>query len=256
MRIHLVSDLHLDHDEDNGRGFLNRLFPSSGGIYPYRPEVLVVAGDWCSTWDEDITRDLLDHASTLYLDVILVPGNHEYWRTFQKPQTTPRMVNLALCRLAKNYSNVTVFEKPGLKKIGDYMFLGGTGWYPTPDGLAGVDQDFVDFRAVKADRHWFFRQHAQFLKLLRTGLADVVVSHHMPHPKSSDPQFAGSWHNHYFVQDLTDDIVKADPILWMHGHGHYPADHYVGDTRVVVHPRGYPYEYKNREPYEPKLIEV
>lgn len=252
MKIWLVSDLHLDHERNYGKTFLDRIFPANRS----KADTLVIAGDWCSTWNEDLTKDLFSRVSGLYEHVLAVPGNHEMWRTFRNPNVTPAMVNKALRKVESDCPNVTIFTEPAVYNIGGVRFLGGTMWYPNPSGLVGVDQDFVDFRAVKALRGWFFKQHAAFRTQLENSAPDVVISHHMPHPKSSDPQFAGSSQNHYFMQDMTETIKKVAPKLWLHGHGHFPADHVVEKTRVVVNPRGYPHEFKTRPPYTPKLIEV
>ncbi len=258
MRIQLVSDLHLNHEEDNGEAFLECIFPS--GSKP-DVEVLVIAGDWNSVWDYDLTESLFARVAGLYKNVLVVIGNHENWRTFDNPNITPDDVNRGLLRLQVKYKPVHVFTTPGLVTIEGVKFFGGTGWYPNPSGRVGVDQDFVDFRAVKASRSWFFKQHALFknsLDVLANTLQSpaVVVSHHMPHPKSSDPQFLSSPYNHYFVQDMTSTIMKVKPDLWLHGHGHYPADYMIGGTRVVCNPRGYPFEWKKRPPYMPKIIEI
>lgn len=258
MRLHVVSDLHLDHQHDDGRAFLDELFPADRLM----EDVLVVAGDWASSHNPDITRDLFDHVSGLYKHVLVVPGNHEYWRTFEKPDPTPESINDDLLELAKPYGNIHLYLEPEVEVIEGVCFLAGTMWYPQPPKLPTVQQDFVDFRAVNTRREWFFEQHELFKRELQVHYArqkwrkTIVVTHHMPSMRSSDPQFANSTSNHYFVTDMEQEIRRYKPFAWLHGHGHTPADYDIGSTRVVCNPRGYPYEYSKRPPYQPAIIDI
>ena len=54
-------------------------------------------------------------------------------------------------------------------------------------------------------------------------------------------------------------IIEMQPRLWVHGHTHEIFDYYIGTTRVLCNPRGYPHERENakRNPAIPNLkIEV
>jgi hypothetical protein len=71
---------------------------------------------------------------------------------------------------------------------------------------------------------------------------DVVVTHHLPHWNSVQPQFAGNPTNRYYVHDVSDLLESRAAKLWIHGHVHSAWDYSVGDTRVLCNPRGYPGE--------------
>jgi hypothetical protein len=164
---------------------------------------------------------------------------------------------------------ITVISTPRFVTIGGQRFLGGTLWYRRPPKRKL--QDFIDMRQVDAPRGWFFDQQRLFQQQLYAGafareleaepripsLEDtIVVTHHLPHPNSTPEIFKNSPADHFFMCNMTGAIMDRKPKLWLHGHSHDPSDYVVGATRIVAWPRGYPWEYKRRPPYEPKLIEV
>jgi len=66
----------------------------------------------------------------------------------------------------------------------------------------------------------------------------VVVSHHVPHPKSISPQFESHPLNPAFVSDLSQIIENRKPNIWIHGHTHCSCDYFVGQTRIICNPHG------------------
>lgn len=248
MRLHLVSDLHLDHDLEVDERFMADLKPAPD------VDLLVVAGDWYSVCRPRNTREMVSRLLELYVRVLLVPGNHDFWRA------TPEQAGKALYDAAGHYLGTRVFvaPEPAALTIAGQRFLCGTMWYRRP--ARRQIQDFIDFRQINAPRSWFFEQQQAFADLLYEGesIRDaVVVTHHLPTKHSTPPEFKASPTNHFFVCDMAGAIVERRPKLWLHGHTHQAFDYKVCETRVVCWPRGYPFEYRARpEPYEPKLIEV
>ena len=243
MKIHLVSDLHLDHDKQADEAF----------VRDYRNEdqadVLVVAGDLYSTARPKATGDFLRLMGTMYRSVLFVLGNHDTWLA------TPEWVRDELVAETAGDPNVHVFFEPNFKTIDGQRFLGGTMHYPKPK--PHQLQDFIDMRQTRAPREWFFDLHQLFLKALEdVQPTDVVITHHLPHPGCTPPQFRGSFSDHFFCVNMTDEILKYRPRLWLAGHTHESCDFEVGDTRIVIQPRGYPFEWRVRSPYKPKLIEI
>ena len=72
----------------------------------------------------------------------------------------------------------------------------------------------------------------------------VVVGHHAPSALSIAEHYKDSHlMNGGFSSDLSEFILDNPKIkLWTHGHMHDAFDYYIGDTRVVCNPRGYPGE--------------
>lgn len=67
----------------------------------------------------------------------------------------------------------------------------------------------------------------------------VVVSHHLPHPRSLPERFNGDLLNAAYASDLSDVIKVGAPALWVHGHTHDSCAYVIHHTRVISKPRGY-----------------
>ena len=74
------------------------------------------------------------------------------------------------------------------------------------------------------------RKTVKFLEdNLRTG--DILVTHHLPSPRSLAHHLADSIFARYGVSDIESLIAERQPIVALHGHVHVSADY-------EVHPRG------------------
>lgn len=243
MKLHLISDVHLDHDEQADAAF----------VRDYRnddqADTVVVAGDVYSTASPRKVSEFLRLLAGMYEHVLYVPGNHDFWCA------TPAWVVDEMVAETAADTNIHLFMHPQFQTIGAQRFLGGTMWYPAPAPYQM--QTFIDMRQTRCDREWFFKEHDKFLwELARAVPSDVVVTHHLPHPGCTPDRFRNNPQDHYFMTNLTDEILSVRPKLWLAGHTHDACDFVVGDTRIVINPRAYPHEYQTRPPYKPFLIEV
>lgn len=245
MRLHLLSDTHLDAHgaSQQHQEFLDKLDPEGA-------DLLVLAGDALSRHSGSKMLGLFSRLLELYPQIIFVPGNHDYWGV--SPEQAHESFRAAACGDARIHlaCEPTVFE------VGGQTFLCGTMWYPQPSKRK--EQRFIDFDQTLAPKSWFFNQHKAFVDLLedKGDSNTIVVTHHLPSPNSTPARFCGSSSGHFFMTDLTDEIMKIQPKLFLHGHTHDPCDYMIEKTRVVCNPRGYPPEYRDRAPYKPLLIEV
>ena len=114
---------------------------------------------------------------------------------------------------------------------------------------------------VLSDLHFEFHRDGgeEFVRLLDPTDVDVlvvavVVTHHLPSPRSVAPQFMDSPINCYFLCDV-ERLMGDRPKLWVHGHTHSSCDYLVGATRVISNPFGYPREV-NHEYVEKLVIDV
>lgn len=71
------------------------------------------------------------------------------------------------------------------------------------------------------------------------GGTTVVVTHHLPHPRSIHPRFADDPLTPAFCSDLSELVEGSGAALWVHGHTHTSCDYIAGVTRVVCNPKGY-----------------
>ena len=241
MRIHLLSDLHLECED---------FVPPVDDA-----DVVVLAGDICPhqrgvTWAEEAFN----------CAVIYIPGNHEFYGgdltdTLQKMR-------------AAAGDNVWILDCEEIV-IGNVRFLGMTMWTDfsstgnTEKASRTAQNAIPDFKCIRAEKSRFIEPADLIARSLasRSWLTEclatpfdgktVVITHHAPSMKSLegsphaggllDGAFANAW----------DDLIVAPVDLWLHGHTHFPVDYVINGTRVVSNPRGYPGEV---EGFDPTLV--
>lgn len=238
MKIRLLSDLHLE-----GNPF----------YYEYAGEdVVVLAGDIHTQYRHKFILDQIPSN----VKIVMVAGNHEYYgSTFES-------VNEWLYELQAEYPNF-IFLKNEDMIIDGVSFFGGTmftdwnlyndSWTAREIGKRGI-ADFAWIDKIGRDglkRFWSVEDHLQEHLLFKEKLIQwlakpaekrVVVSHFVPHPEGSDPKYAGSSLNPYFLTDMTEHMGWKG--LWLYGHTHTSKDFMHGDTRLVCNPHGYGIENK------------
>ncbi len=254
MKIHILSDLHLEHMQFEFEG-------TDAGV-------VVLAGDIGSgtsgvSWAED---NIPGHYRIIY-----VAGNHEHYG---------QMLSENLRQITDSASrNCSVLENQSVI-VGDVRFLGCTLWTDMNlNGNRAEDSqtvgrcmaDFQERRVRTGTGGWTARPvitykgrkytpedsidiHMESRKWLENQLCidgpwkkNVIVTHHAPsigslHPRYTEPHLKGI--NSGFMSNLDylfhDFPERID--LWIHGHVHDHFDYHIGETRVVCNPRGYPHE--------------
>lgn len=238
VKIRVLSDLHLEFQDWNPPAV--------------EADILVLAGDIHSG-----TRGI-EWARRQFplLPILYVPGNHEFYG---------RDLEATLSDLQKTGRRfgVDVLQGRGVA-IGGVRFLGATLW--TDFALHGADAPALrramsdakygmnDFRIIRHGAHGLFRpEHARAMHLeqvswIRQELAaevpgpTVLVTHHLPHPRSIHRKYWGSALNPSFASDLS-HLMGPPLAAWIHGHTHDSCDYIESGTRVVCNPRGYaPFE--------------
>jgi 3',5'-cyclic AMP phosphodiesterase CpdA len=239
MRIWILSDLHIEQSDWD--------IPDPAPEY----DVLIAAGDIHDPLSEGV-RWLAEHAADR--PVIYVPGNHE-WYAYRHPFTMSD----------ESKRGQALAERLGIYLLQDaainidgVRFLGSTLW--TDYALYGNPVAAMRYaqRAMNDHRLIFpnelgqpftpedaLRYHRRSLVWLNEALRvpfdgkTVVVTHHLPHPKSIHPGYAGDFLNPAFCSDLSGLVEGSGAALWVHGHTHTSCDYAAGTTRVVCNPKGY-----------------
>ncbi len=227
MRLHLLSDLHLEfrpYDE-----------PAPAA------DVVVLAGD--------ITPGVrgLEWARTRWpaTPVVYVAGNHEYYGD-ALPRLTDRL------RWQAGERGIHFLEGDAVE-IGGVRFLGCTLWSDfevTGDPVvaaataAAVMADYrkirvsPEYRRVRPDDTAAL--HARSRRWLEEEIAAgravgaVVVSHHAPSLRSVPPQYRTDPVSAAFASDLEELVERSGAALWLHGHTHHCVDYRIGRTRVLA----------------------
>lgn len=227
-------------------------------VYEYQGEdIVVLAGDIHTQFNHRVILDQIPPT----VKVLFVAGNHEYYGTeFDR-------VNNFFYELQAEYTNFyhlhnKTFIIDGVHFYGGTMFTDFNLYGETEAWFAKADAKgcIADFHWIlKGDRRWTVTDHEEEHQLFREGLElflkgehekRVVITHFMPTEKVAHPQFAGSKLNPYFTANM--ERFMGWKGLWLCGHGHSNADVMIGDTRVVINPKGYGRE--NAEGFIPNLI--
>ena len=241
MRIHAVSDLHLEF--------------GSIKLPDVDRDVLVLAGDI------DVGQGALEFIKkeAAKSPVIYVLGNHEFYRQ-EYNEVLSFWINLEL-------ENLYVLEQESVELDG-YRFLGCTLWTDMQNSLSDAVQECTlkinDYHAIRKDGKLITAAetmtiHSKSLSWLTREMEKgnpshtVVVTHHPPSARSVHPRYAGSLLNAAFYSNLDPFIERFRPKLWIHGHMHDSFDYFIGDTRVVCNPRGY-FNYEENPKFDPTLV--
>lgn len=236
MHVHLLSDIHLEIDVPG---------------YVYRPSVLdadvtILAGDIHKG-----ERAVNWARSAFPGPVLLVAGNHEYWRGhLQHTQQKMRLASDDRVRFLERDEAV----------IDGVRFLGATAW---TDYTATGNQFEGRYEAARSVNDFMRIRTANWRKIrlsdieminkitkawLQQKLAEpfsgktVVITHHAPSLRSVRPggECAPGYVNHLDAAyaNAWEDLMGPPVDLWVHGHTHDPADYGVRGTRVVSNPVG------------------
>lgn len=237
MRLHVLSDIHLEF---------------TGGKYDYEPpecDVVICAGD-ISPGVRGIMWAAETYGSAMGQDVIYCSGNHEFygkrriWRHYEKMQAKANDLRVHFLQ------NSTVV-------IDEVRFIGCTLW--TDFNLQG-DQPLAMIRAHGSMNDYkmicydinrmitpriILNEYEKSFKFLQEELEKdfdgptVVVTHHAPSELSCAEKYKTDPMNSAYASRLDKFIEIMQPTLWVHGHVHEAKDYMIGNTRVVINPRGY-----------------
>lgn len=231
MRLHILSDLHLEFRRDSWRDFV-RSIPSGVG------DVLVLAGDVVLIADVAV-REMLASFRSKAPEVVYVLGNHEH---YHGDFAHTKEVAADLCR------DVGLHLLDGeVRTVAGRRFVGATLWFRRSAKARRYRNQMMDFQLIASFEDAVYDDNRRVVEALRREVkpGDIVVTHHLPTRTSVAPQFRSgpeSLLNPFFVCDCDDIIAQSQPALWIHGHTHEPCDHQLGATRIVCNPIGYPGE--------------
>jgi predicted phosphodiesterase len=237
VRLHVLSDLHLEHDPFT--------------VPEVDADVVVLAGDVApGTAGIEWMRRHLDGRPILY-----VAGNHEFYG-HDLPGLTHSL------REAARGSAINVLENDavvidGVRFLGcslwsDFDFAGAENRANTMRVCERLVNDYKQIRSSDPDRPLRAQDtrdlHVASRAWLVTALAaphdgpTVVITHHAPlvRQRPENPVLAAV--GGAFASDLSELMDGERARLWIFGHIHRAVDTEVNGTRVLSNQRGYPHE--------------
>lgn len=236
MKIQYLSDLHLEFSHNIE--YVESLSLKADG------DVLVMAGDCFYLKNKALTRNkFLKWASENFNQVLMVPGNHEYYGN-SDIKSRGNSWEWKIRKNAAYYYNKVV-------TIGDTDFILSTMW----SHIDPKQKDFIwyymnDFRQINYNGHRltpddYDKEHEVCLNFIRKAVAQskarhkVVVTHHAPSRFCVDPDYKDSNLASAFTADLTDFIIDSNIDCWIYGHSHTNINVKIGSTRIVCNQLGY-----------------
>lgn len=273
MKIHLVSDLHLEFADikiENLHGadvlILAGDILLANSLYEH-PHIL--AGQY-NEYDPSLGRkqvralrfrNFLQRISSEYKNIIYIAGNHEFYGDHWNRTLT------ILKNECDKFTNIYFLEN-GTVDIDGVTFVGATLWTDMnrndPITLHMIRNYMNDFRVIRDDSNGYSAlkpettviRHRNSLEFINQSTKDVskkyvIVGHHAPSQQSIHESFKNEYlGNGAFASNLDNFIIDNPQIkLWVHGHMHNVFDYKIGDTRVVCNPRGYPNENTGWNPH-------
>ena len=236
MKIHLVSDLHLEFGP-----YLHKK--------PKGTDVVIAAGDITTSHNGPFQlREIFGP----YVPIIYIAGNHEFYNG-----KLYAGLDYLRAECAK-FPNVYFLENE-TKIIDDVVFIGTTLWTDMnkndPMTLWAVKNRMNDYRIIRDDRdnyrafspeksvelHYIAKNYIISELAKYQDRKCVVVGHHCPSLQSCHPRYHSDHEVNGAYRSELSDIMLDNPqiCLWTHGHTHHTFDYVIGKTRVVCNPRGY-----------------
>lgn len=259
--IRILSDTHLEFSN----GYMD--MPKTDDD---KDTILVLAGDIGIASKKHTYQEWIEDMSMQFKEVIYIMGNHEHYKG-NFPTTKIKLLEaLADC------PNVHILEKESIVFDG-VAFICATLWtsMDNMDALLMYDaalrmNDYICTRTGPINEPWkrklkpkdTVEDHinavhyifAEIEKQKEAGNKVVVVTHHGVSLQSIHEIYKTEPMNGAYVSNLDERILESEPNLMIHGHTHVSFDYMIGNTRVIVNPRGYFGTYGDMNPdFDPLL---
>ncbi|WP_321330848.1 metallophosphoesterase [uncultured Bacteroides sp.] len=237
MKIQYASDLHLEF-KDNARYLRDNPLLIAG-------DILVLAGDIGYLGDDNYkNHPFWDQVSENYKQVLVVPGNHEFYKGYGLESLSEGHVE-GIRENVSWYYNQTV-------TINSIDFILTPLWSSIlPQYHYWTEQAISDFRKIYADGQLltafrFNAEHEACLRFLKEALKTesdnkrIVITHHLPTFICMAEEYKNSVLNGAFVSEQYDLIHDNNIDYWIYGHSHRnmpPAT--INRTTLLCNQLGY-----------------
>lgn len=255
-KIRVMSDLHLEF------GPLH--------IEPAGEDVLALVGDIGIYTDGIVWAR--DYARRTDIPVVMIAGNHEFYRNPRHPAHTVESTLAALRAFAESEPLLTFLEDD-IATVAGVLFVGATLWTDfdlfgnAPMATIQAQRRMNDYYKIwETDRERLLPAHTRkrhefsvgwlresVPRNYQDGTPLVVMTHHLPTARSVAGRYADDTCSPAYASNLDDLVEASGAALWCHGHTHISWDYQIGATRIICNPRGYA-GYEVNPNFDPTLI--
>ena len=231
VKIQYASDLHLEFLE-------NTLYLETHPLQPVA-DILVLAGDTGYLGDEGFVKHpFWDWASENFKQVIVIPGNHEFYLGYDLGQ-----LHDGWCMEIRH--NIRCYYNAVIHLSDDTDLIVSTLWgYIEPQDAFSTERRVNDFYRIKdcgvvINSERFNQEHAKCRAFIEKAVSEsqakhiVVATHHVPSFQLVSPDFKGSPINGAFTAELGNFIAYSRIDYWIYGHSHRNIDRIIGNTQCV-----------------------
>jgi Icc-related predicted phosphoesterase len=242
--VQFASDLHLEFTANSDFLRKNPLIPVA--------DVLVLAGDIGYLGHESYeSHPFWDWASDNFRQVVVVPGNHEFYGGYDLANLHNGMRVDIRKNVQWHYNSVITIDNTELILSPLFSAI-------PPDAETIITHRLADFTYIehngeKLSVERYNKLHSDCREFLKAAFSTpkagrrIVVTHHAPSFKCVHPDFAGSILNCAFYNDLDELIEKSGADHWMYGHSHRNVGVVeIGDTTLLSNQLGYVHLKENR----------
>lgn len=216
MKVAIISDLHLLHWQRSGH-FIPLIDGLKRSLDKEKPNIIIDAGDVESEklWWKHFTGWPLHRTH----------GNHDWYGKEWNDNVGP-----SISRSGKIVSTTLWTDFDNNNPVAHF----------------NVQKGLADYRWIKGiTTEKIYQTHLESIRLLENCAnndEDIIMTHHAPSYRSVAKKYKDDPLNPGFASNLDWLVEQKQPKIWLHGHMHDPADYMIGETRVICHPCGYPWE--------------
>lgn len=240
MKFQVISDTHFELKSNLKTVCLTESYPDT---------ILILCGDIGNPF-EDAYRKFLGEVKSLYLYVVVIAGNHEYYNLKKSMIEVDEQIR-NVCDAFDNvkFLQNEVFDFVSTDSSEEFMIFGSTLWSNIPKIYEGtILRSIGDYRYIKNfspsicnELNEIAIKKLEYFISLSESLNKklIVVTHHMPSFKLIDSKYKiYESINHAFANDL-DYLIKSPITAWFFGHTHCTIDTSINEVRVLCNPHGY-----------------
>lgn len=237
LKIYNISDLHIECYSN-----YNEIYDKIKYKIP-NADILILAGDigYPINRKNEISIDyinLLNEFKKKYENILLVPGNHEYYQINEEKGITYEIIN----KLIKDICNKTEVKllNNNTYIINRTKYIGTTLW-------SEVDKT-INLNRINKNNEEFYKCYKWLKQELEKehdkGSYDnkVIITHHLPTYKLCDKIYENSKHKSLFYTEIIDKLNTDKVKYWFAGHTHENNILNYDNMKIIINPYGYPNE--------------